>query len=191
MWNCDVSDHAVHVCHSTQHLIPEASKARDTLSSHHVSSCDVTRAVGMWEGFNIEFYGADSHFCHSAYVTWSNMELWSAHMPARRSYFCCHTHILWDLTYMSSALQTLSVVCRNGGNAYWMQQSGETPDKEVEIKNVMFMLAATLKPVGLQCYLPRLPGAISSHDITWHDGMRVCHLTWRVLTWHEDSVSSA
>jgi len=33
-------------------------------------------------------------------------------------------HISWDVTYVSSALQSfLSVVCRNGGNAYWTQQS--------------------------------------------------------------------
>jgi hypothetical protein len=44
--------------------------------------------------FNIEFYGADSHFCHSAYVTWSRVELWSAHVPARLSNFCCGTHFV-------------------------------------------------------------------------------------------------
>jgi hypothetical protein len=27
--------------------------------------------------------GPHSHFCQSAYVTWSDVELWSAHMPAR------------------------------------------------------------------------------------------------------------
>jgi len=41
---------------------------------------------------SIEFYGADSHFCHSAYVKWSGVELWSAHVPARLSNFCCRTH---------------------------------------------------------------------------------------------------
>ena len=39
------------------------------------------------------------------------------------------------------------------------QQSGETPDKEVELKNITVMLAATLKPIRLECYLPRLSGA--------------------------------
>jgi len=48
------------------------------------------------------------------------------------------------------------------------------------------MSAATLKPMRLEFYLPRLPGAKRSHDITWHDDMRVCRLTWR-----EDSVSPA
>jgi hypothetical protein len=68
------------------------AKAGETISSRHVSSCDVTRAVGMW--FNIEFYGADSHFYHSAYVTWSRVELWSAHVPARVSNLCCRTHFV-------------------------------------------------------------------------------------------------
>ena len=44
--------------------------------------------------FNIEFCGADSHFCHSAYVTWSHVELWSAYVPARLSHFRCRTHFV-------------------------------------------------------------------------------------------------
>jgi len=46
------------------------SKAGDTLSSRHVSSCEVNAC--SWDvrrRFNIEFHGADSLFCHSAYVT--------------------------------------------------------------------------------------------------------------------------
>jgi hypothetical protein len=42
------------------------TKSGDTLSSRHVSSCDITRAVGGYRRFNIEFYDADSLFCHSA-----------------------------------------------------------------------------------------------------------------------------
>jgi hypothetical protein len=37
------------------------------------------------------------------------------------------------------------------------QQSGQTPDKEVDINHIM--PAATLKPIRLQCYLPRLSGS--------------------------------
>ena len=48
--------------------------------------------LGCERRFNIEFYGADSHFCHSAYVTWYHVELWSAHAPARLSHFRCRTH---------------------------------------------------------------------------------------------------
>jgi hypothetical protein len=111
-------------------------KAGDILSSRHVSSRDVTCAVGI---FNIEFWrtltllslclrhviwrgalvgshastplkpgtlslrhvmlrvqlgylifvsGVHSHFCYPAYVTWSDVELWLAHMPARLLNFC-------------------------------------------------------------------------------------------------------
>jgi hypothetical protein len=48
--------------------------------------------LGFERRFDIESYGADSHFCHTAYVTWSHVELWSAHVPACLSYFCCRTH---------------------------------------------------------------------------------------------------
>ena len=47
--------------------------------------------LGCDRGFNIEFYGAHSHLCHSAYVTWSPVELWSAHAPARLSRSGCRT----------------------------------------------------------------------------------------------------
>jgi hypothetical protein len=43
--------------------------------------------LGCERRFNIEFCGVDSHFCHSAYVTWH-------HVPARLSHFCCRTHFL-------------------------------------------------------------------------------------------------
>ena len=50
--------------------------------------------LGCERRFNTEFYEADSHFCHSAYVTWSHVEVWSAHAPARLSHFCCRTHFV-------------------------------------------------------------------------------------------------
>jgi hypothetical protein len=50
--------------------------------------------LGCERRFDIELYGADSHFCHSAYVAWSHVELWSAHVPARLSYFCRRTHFV-------------------------------------------------------------------------------------------------
>ena len=33
--------------------------------------------------------------CHSANITWYDVELWSVHVPARLSYFCCRTHFVW------------------------------------------------------------------------------------------------
>ena len=50
--------------------------------------------LGCERRFNIEFYGADSHFCYSAYVTWSHVEIWSAHASARLSHFCCRIHFV-------------------------------------------------------------------------------------------------
>jgi hypothetical protein len=38
--------------------------------------------------------GAHSHFCPSAYVTWSDVELWSAYMPACLLNFCWRTHFM-------------------------------------------------------------------------------------------------
>jgi hypothetical protein len=68
--------------------------------------------LGCERQFNIEFYDADSHFCHSAYVTWSDVELWSAHAPARLSHFCCRTHFVRrDQRVECSALDTLVLVC--------------------------------------------------------------------------------
>jgi hypothetical protein len=65
-------------------------KAGDTLSSRHVSSRDVRVQLGYLT-LNC---GAHSHFCHSAYVTWSDVELWPAHVPALLSNFCCRTHFV-------------------------------------------------------------------------------------------------
>ena len=116
--------------------------------------------LGCERRFTIEFYGADPHFCHSAYDTWS-------HVPARLSHFCCRTHIVKrDDVTVSSALQMISDSCLQ--------------------KSILFMSAAAFKPIRPECHLPRLPGAKSSHEITWHDDMRVCRLTWR-----EQSVSPA
>jgi len=63
---------------------------------HHVTWAHVMLRVqlGCERRFNIEFYGASSHFCHSAYVAWSRVELWLAHVPARLSHFCCRTHFV-------------------------------------------------------------------------------------------------
>jgi len=99
-------------------------------------------------------------------LTWRSGRLMCQHA----SHIPVVAHILWDMTYVSSALQTLSVVCRIDTT----QHSGQTPVKEVEIKNILFMSAATLKLVRLECYLPWLPGAKSSCEITWHDDIICC-----------------
>jgi hypothetical protein len=54
------------------------------------------------------------------------------------------------------------------------QQSGQTPDKEVEIKNIT---AATLKPTRLERYLPRLSGD-SKVRLFRADSLARCLLQW-------------
>jgi len=145
----------------------------------HVTWAHVMLRVqfGCERRFNIEFYGVDSHLCHCLRHVISRGALVGSRATTPLTFLL--SHISWDV---SCGLQPLSIVCRNDTT----QPSGQTPHKEAEIKNILFMSAATLKPLRLERYLPRLPGAKSSHEITWHDDMRVCHLTWR-----EDSVSPA
>jgi hypothetical protein len=76
-------------------------KAGDTLSSHHVSSCDVTSAVGI---FNIEFWrrlSILSTLLTSRDLTWRSGRL----TCQRASQISVVAHISWNVTYVSSALQ--------------------------------------------------------------------------------------
>ena len=77
-------------------MLHVCSRVRAGTHYPHVTWAHVMLRVqlGCERRFNIEFYDADSHFCHSAYVTWSHVELWSAHAPARFSHFCCRTHFV-------------------------------------------------------------------------------------------------
>jgi hypothetical protein len=70
------------------------SKAVDTLSLRHVSSCDVNTCSWDVRGDLTLNSMTRIYTCHSAYVTWSRVELWSAHVPARLSNFCCRTHFV-------------------------------------------------------------------------------------------------
>jgi hypothetical protein len=84
-----------------QYSILEKSKAGDTLSSRHVSSCDVTSAVGI---LNIEFWRRLtllSTLLTSRDLTWSSGRLTCQHA----SQISVVAHISWDVTYVSSALQ--------------------------------------------------------------------------------------
>jgi len=56
--------------------------------------------LGCERRFNIELYGADSHFCHFTYVTWSHVELWSAHVPACLWEACWH--VSWPELHVRS-----------------------------------------------------------------------------------------
>jgi hypothetical protein len=60
------------------------------LTSREIMWC-FAGSLGCERRFNIEFYGADSHFCHSAYVTWSRVEIWSAPVPAHLKFLLSYT----------------------------------------------------------------------------------------------------
>jgi hypothetical protein len=57
---------------STELYAHETAAVRPGTHYPHVTWAYVMLRVqlGCERRINIEFYGADSHFCHSAYVTW-------------------------------------------------------------------------------------------------------------------------
>ena len=65
-----------------------------TLSSRHVSLCDVNACSWDVRGDLTLNSKAQIHTSVTAYVTWSWVELWSTHVPARLSNFCCRTHFV-------------------------------------------------------------------------------------------------
>jgi len=72
--------------------------------------------LGCERRFNIEFYGANSHFCHSAYVTWSHVKICSAHVPARLS----RADGMWgDLTLNSMAQIHTSITLLTSRDLTW------------------------------------------------------------------------
>jgi hypothetical protein len=109
--------------------------------------------------FEIEFSGADSHFCHSAYVTWSHVKRWSAHVPARlcRTHFVSH-EVTWP--HVSRNLcdnrNMRGVLARGPTRApreiTWRKRS----DRSVNLRH------------GIQCQIAsHIPTArITSHELT-------------------------
>jgi hypothetical protein len=49
---------------------------------------------------------------------WSDVELWSAHVTARLSNFCCRTRFVRRDVRVECSSTLLPVISRNGGNAY-------------------------------------------------------------------------
>jgi hypothetical protein len=101
------------------HKNVEVGKAGDTLSSRHVSSCDVNACSWDMRGDLALKSMAQIHtsvsLLRSRDRAWSSGRLTCQHA----SHISAVAHISWDVTYVSSALQTLPVVSRNEGNAYW------------------------------------------------------------------------
>jgi hypothetical protein len=80
----------------------------DTLSSRHVSLCDVTRAVGMRDDLTLNSMvqiHTSVTLLASRDLEWSSGRLTCQHA----SQISAVAHISWDVTYVSSALQTLPV----------------------------------------------------------------------------------
>jgi len=110
------------------------SKTKDTLSSLHVSSRDVHAC-----GWNVR---GDLTLNSMVQIHTSVTLLTSRDLAWRSGRLTCQhasqisavAHISWDVTYVSSALQTLPVVSRNGGNAYWKSASTDlfmTPSHQI------------------------------------------------------------
>jgi hypothetical protein len=99
--------------------------------------------------------GADSHFCHSAYVTWSDVELWSAHMPARLLNFCWRTNFVRRDVISSLYVSSCDVVIAVG------------------IFNIEFWRRLTL-----------LSTLLTSRDLTWSSGRLTCSTPLKFLFSH-------
>jgi hypothetical protein len=93
--------------------------AGDTLSPRHMSSCDVNACSWVVRCElalkSITEIHTSVTLLTSRNLAWSSGWLTCQHA----SQISAVAHISWDVTYVSSALQTLPVVSRNGGNAYW------------------------------------------------------------------------
>ena len=77
----------------------------------------LSRAVGMWEAILICM--AQIHTSVTL-LTLRDLARSSGRLTCQHaSQISAVVHISWDVTYVSSALQTLPVVSRNGGNSYW------------------------------------------------------------------------
>jgi len=102
-----------------QHAPQNGSSAGKTLSSRHVSSCDVNACCWDVRGDLTLNSIAQIHtsvtLLTSRDLAWKSGRLTCQHA----SQISAVAHISSDVTYVSSALQTLPVVARNGGNAYW------------------------------------------------------------------------
>ena len=59
-----------HILHRLSQYLPFKTLRAGTHYPHVMCAHVMLRVqLGCERRFNIEFYGADSHFCHSAYVT--------------------------------------------------------------------------------------------------------------------------
>jgi len=113
------TSHSVGLMRTRDRPVAETFKAGDTLSSRHVSSCDVNACSWDVRGDLTLNCMAQIHtsvtLLTSRDLAWSSGRLTCQHA----SRISAVAHISWDATYVLRALQTLPSVSRNGGNAYW------------------------------------------------------------------------
>jgi hypothetical protein len=112
-----VSSHKARYILSSRHV--SSHKAGNTLSSRHVNSCDVNACT--WDVRGDLTLNSMAQIHTSVTLLTSRDLAWnSGRLTCQHAYhISAVAHISWDVTYVSSALQTLPVVSRNCGNAYW------------------------------------------------------------------------
>ena len=118
--------------------------------------------LGRERRFDIEFCGADAHFCHSAYVTWSHVELWSAHVPARLSYFCCRTHFVRREVTWTHVLRNVcdrGVLVRQPTRAPREITWRKLSDRSVNLRHRIRCQIASHVPTA----------RVTSHEPTWRE----------------------
>jgi hypothetical protein len=107
----------------TRHVSACDVKAGDILSSRHVCSCDVNAC--SWDVRGELTLNSMAHIHTSVTLLTSRDLAWNSGRLACQhdSQISAVVQISWDVTYVSSPLQTLPVVSRNGGDAYWKSVS--------------------------------------------------------------------
>jgi len=128
----------------------------------HVTWAHMMLGCGRW--FNVEFYGSDSHFCHSAYVMWPCVEFWSVHVPACLSNFCCRTHFVRRSSDVTSCFQKwwkcLLKKCANGPlymtpdyrDQHMRANTWEGIGKELKIKHKFYVSSRDVRRVCPRLY---------------------------------------
>ena len=109
-------------------------------------------------------------------LTFSSGRLTCQHTP----HISVVTHISWDVTYVSSALLTLSVVCRNGGNAYWKKFA----NGPVFMTRTVYVGGYTeTDTTGMLSPRTAWRQKLTWDNVTWWYACVPPHMTWAQVTW--------
>jgi hypothetical protein len=95
------------------------NKAGDTLSSCHVSSCDVHACSWDVRG-DLTLNSMAQIHTSLTLLTSRDLACSSGRLTCQHaSQISAVARVSWDVTYVSSALQALPIVSKNRGNAFW------------------------------------------------------------------------